>query len=450
MQKKRVALITLGCKVNQFESASFESQFEAAGLDIVPFSQEAEIYVINSCAVTGKAGAQSRQAIRKALRTNPDARVVVTGCYAQVSTQEVLEIADQPICIVGNGNKHLLVDIALSDKFCDLEIYMGDIGRKKEICPLPVKKFSGRTRAYVKIQDGCNNFCSYCIVPYARGRVRSLPANDVFTQLDVFEKEGYRELVLTGIHVGMYGRDLEPQGSLTALVQRIAERPARLRYRISSLEPGELTDEMLICMADSETFLPHFHLPLQSGDAGILTRMNRKYSVHEFEQTIMRILSFMPDSAIGLDVMVGFPGEDERAFNNTLELIERLPITYLHVFPYSKRPGTAAEAMGNHLPKLVKDERAALLRELDHKKRTAFYSKYIGTTRRVLAEGKKNRFKLMKGFSGNYIPIHFDAPSSLSNQIVQVRIERVMDQNVFGAMVEGPESQAKERQGRLF
>lgn len=450
MRKKTVAITTLGCKVNQFESASFESKFAEAGLEVVPFSTEADIYVINSCAVTGKAGAQSRQCIRGALRTNPKARIVVTGCYAQVATQEVIEIADHPICIVGNGNKHLLVEIAMSDKLCDLEVYMGDIGRKKEICHLPVRKFSGRTRAYVKIQDGCNNFCSYCIVPYARGRVRSLSPDKVFEQLDVFGREGYKELVLTGIHVGMYGQDLEPKETLTSLVRRISARKDEIRYRISSLEPGEITDEMLGGMAGSDKFMPHFHLPLQSGDPAILRKMNRKYSVQEFEQTVMRILSFMPDSAIGLDVMVGFPGEDDRAFRNTLELIERLPITYLHVFPYSKRPGTSAEAMENHLPKMVKDERASLLRELDHKKRTAFYSKYIGTVRRVLAESKKNRFKMMRGFSGNYIPIHFEAPSSLGNQVVKVKIERVMDQNVFGTMVAGPEKMALNRQGRLF
>jgi len=450
MRKRMVAVTTLGCKVNQYESASFVNKFEEAGLEVVPFSTEADIYVINSCAVTGKAGAQSRQAVRKALRLNPKARIVVTGCYTQVATQEILEIADHPICIVGNDNKHLLVDIALSDKFCDLEIYMGDIGRKKEICSLPVKKFTGRTRAYVKIQDGCNNFCSYCIVPYARGRVRSLAPVEVFRQLDVFEREGYRELVLTGIHVGMYGRDLQPRESLTSLVCLIGERKDQVRYRISSLEPGEITDEMLGCMAGAEKFMPHFHLPLQSGDDGILAKMNRKYSAHEFEQTIARIFSFMPEAAIGLDVMVGFPGEDDAAFRHTLELIERLPVAYLHVFPYSKRPGTMADAMENHLPKSVKDERASLLRELDHKKRTAFYSKYIGTTRKVLAETNKNRFKMMKGFSENYIPIHFDAPLSVSNQLVQVKIERIMDQNVFGVMVAGPAGDEENRQKRLF
>jgi threonylcarbamoyladenosine tRNA methylthiotransferase MtaB len=436
MKNRTVAITTLGCKVNQFESASFASGFEANGFEMVPFSQTADIYVINSCAVTGKAGSQSRQMVRRALRTNPKARIIVTGCYSQIAAQEIIEIADTPICIVGNGNKHLLVDIAMSDKFCDLELYMGDIGRKKEICSLPVKKFSGRTRAYVKIQDGCNNFCSYCIVPYARGRVRSLRPEKVMEQLDIFAEEGYRELVLTGIHVGVYGNDFAPRESLTGLVDQICKRDDNIRYRISSLEPGEITDEMLQLMAGSSKFMPHLHLPLQSGDDNTLQRMNRRYTVAEFKETIGRIIAVMPEAAIGLDVLVGFPGEDEKAFMSTLELIEQLPIAYLHVFPYSKRPGTAAEAMPDHLPKTIKDARASLLRELDHKKRTAFYSKYVGTTRQVLAESKKNKFKLMKGFSDNYIPIHFEAPATVTNKIVNVKIERVMDQTVFGTMLD--------------
>jgi len=444
-EKKTVAITTLGCKVNQFESASFISRFQNHGLEVVPFTSKADIYVINTCAVTGKAGAQSRQMIRRAMRNNPEARIMVTGCYAQVSSQEVLELADLPICLVGNENKHLLVDIALSNKLCDLEIYIGDISKKREISPLEVQRFSGRTRAYIKVQDGCNNFCSYCIVPYARGRVRSLPPDKVMEQIATFAREGYRELVLTGIHVGHYGTDFDPSMSLLDLIRHIDERQDELRYRISSLEPKEISPEMLEVLAASQRFMPHFHLPLQSGDNGILQKMNRTYTREEFRATVQGIIARMPEAAIGIDVMVGFPGEDEQAFQNTKELLEELPITYLHVFPYSVRPGTAAEKMEGHLPKEVKDQRAAALRELDHKKRTAFYSKFIGTSRRVLAESSKNKFKMMRGFSGNYIPIHFQAPASVANQFVEVRIDRVMDRNVFGTMIAGPEGQ-----GRLF
>ena len=435
-KNKTVAVTTLGCKVNQYESASFISRFKERGLQIVPFSKSADIYVINTCAVTGKAGAQSRQMIRRALRTNPKARVIATGCYTQIAAQEVLGLAEQPICIVGNDNKHLLVDIALPDKVCDLEIYLGDIGRKREICELPVRRFSGRTRAYLKIQDGCNNFCSYCIVPYARGRVCSLPPQLVLEQVKVFAEEDYQELVLTGIHVGLYGRDLEPKNSLLDLVNLLQDAQYDLRYRISSLEPGELSDELLERLAGSDKFMPHFHLPLQSGDPHILQKMNRLYTVDNFIRVVNKIIKVMPHAAIGLDTLVGFPGEDESMFNHTLELIESLPISYLHIFPYSRRPGTLAEKMPNQVLSDIKDERAARLRELDHKKRTAFYNQQVGTVHRVLAEGGNNRFKMMKGFSENYVPIYFQAPPALVNKIVKVKVKRVMDKNIFGVMIE--------------
>ena len=436
-KRKTVALTTLGCKVNQFETASFVSSFTKQGVKVLPFAQKADIYVINTCAVTGKAGAQSRQVIRRALRTNPEARIIVTGCYAQIATQDVLELADQPICIVGNGNKHLLVDIALSNKLCDLEVYMGNIGRKKEICDLPVHDFNARTRAFVKIQDGCDNFCTYCIVPYARGRVRSLEPERVLSQIAVFAKEGFRELVLTGIHVGMYGNDLDSDCNLAGLIRRILEQKHTMRYRISSLEPGELSDELLQLTVENNALMPHFHLPLQSGDPTILKKMNRKYSVDQFVLVVQKIIQAIPNAGIGLDVLVGFPGEDEEKFRHTLELIEQLPIAYLHVFPYSKRPGTVAENMSDQVAKGVKDERVAVLKELDHKKRTAFYNTQIGTTHQVLAEGKNNRFKLLRGFTENYIPVHFQGPPSLENTIVEVKIQRTMDENVFGTLQGG-------------
>ncbi|MDD5758600.1 MAG: tRNA (N(6)-L-threonylcarbamoyladenosine(37)-C(2))-methylthiotransferase MtaB [Desulfobulbaceae bacterium] len=433
--KKTVAITTLGCKVNQYESASFASGFEAQGLDVVPFGGPADIYVINSCAVTAKAGAQSRQLIRRALRANPGARVVVTGCYAQVATQEVLDLAEQPVCLVGNENKHLLVEIALSRKMCDMEIFLGDISTKKEICDLPVQRFPGRTRCYLKIQDGCNNFCSYCIVPYARGRVRSLPPEQVKAQVATFVCEGYRELVLTGIHVGMYGQDLSPSTSLLELVRELSANDNGLRYRISSLEPGEVSTELLALMVASPQFMPHFHLPLQSGSPSVLQRMKRKYTVEQFVQAVEEILAAMPDAAIGLDVLTGFPGETEEEFEETLRLLESLRISYLHVFPYSKRPGTPAATMANQVPASVKEERRSLLTALGQQKRHSFYSRQIGTAQKVLTEGSKNQFNLMKGFTENYVPVFFDAPANLANTIVSVMIERVEGASVFGRMI---------------
>ncbi|MBU4263165.1 MAG: tRNA (N(6)-L-threonylcarbamoyladenosine(37)-C(2))-methylthiotransferase MtaB [Proteobacteria bacterium] len=432
----KVALTTLGCKVNQFESASFLSGLVARGAEIVPFSHQADIYIINTCAVTGKAGAQSRQMIRRALKTTSKARLVVTGCYAQVATQKVLEIGDWSVCIVGNGYKHRLVDIALSDKHCDLEMHMGDIGSQKKICPLPVSHFpDDRTRSFLKIQDGCNNFCSYCIVPYARGRSRSLPIDAALQQISVFAASGYKEIVLTGIHVGMYGLDLSPPASLLDFIDQATANYPAMRFRLSSLEPGEVQETILDLMAARANFMPHLHIPLQSGDDRILREMNRRYQADDFARLIGRIREKIPHAAIGVDVLVGFPNEDDGAFNHTYALLADLPVTYLHVFPYSKRPGTVAAGLINQIPGPVKDERVARLRLLSEQKKATFYQQHLGTTQRVLAENKNNRYRLMRGFTENYIPVLFPAQENMSNQIVDVFLDRLEDGIVFGRTV---------------
>ena len=433
--KKTVAIATLGCKVNQYESASFQSGFEELGLELVSIKEDADVCVVNTCAVTAKAGAQSRRLVRKVLREHPRARVVVTGCYAQIASQEIVEIADRPICIVGNGYKHLLVDIAVAEQHCDLEMYMGDIGTRKEICDLPVRRFADRTRAYLRVQDGCNRFCSYCIVPYSRGRCRSLAPDKVLEQVAVFVEEGYRELVVTGIHTGAYGHDLAPRLELLDLLRSIANRFPALRYRLSSLEPTEISDALLDFMAATDCMMPHFHIPLQSGDDGVLKRMNRRYIGAQFAEVVRRCAAALPGAAFGIDVLVGFPGETEAAFQNTFSLLDSLPITYLHVFPYSPRPGTVAAGMAEQLPGAVKEERVAILKQLDHKKRTEFYAQQAGAEHRVLAENARNKYRRMRGFSENYVPILFKAPAEVSNQVVTVRVDRVEGENVFGTMI---------------
>ena len=434
LPKKRVALATLGCKVNQFESAAFLSSLAEREVEVVPFSQAADVYIVNTCAVTAKAGAQSRQMIRRALRANPEARLVVTGCYAQIASQQILEIVDQPLCIVGNGFKDELVDIALANQHCDLEMLMGDISRRKDICPLEVRRFGDRTRAYLKIQDGCNSFCSYCIVPFTRGRSRSQLPEQVLRQAQIFAEEGYRELVVTGIHTGTYGQDLEPQTDLLSLMQMLlTESP--LRYRISSLDPGEITDELLELMSSEANLMPHLHIPLQSGDDGILTKMHRRYRAVEFARLIDKIKKILPDAAIGIDVMAGFPGEDEKAFRNTYELLAGLPVTYLHVFPYSKRPGTVAAGMDGQVLKQFKDERVAELRELGALKKKEFYAAHLGEVREVLAEsGGRRKSVGMKGFTDNYIPVRFSAPTDTANQLVMVKLDRLSDEGIDGIM----------------
>jgi threonylcarbamoyladenosine tRNA methylthiotransferase MtaB len=435
-RKPRVAVTTLGCKVNQFESASFISSLEEREAEIVPFSHRADIYIINSCAVTARAGAESRRMVRRAYKNNPEARVLVTGCYAQVAGASLLDLVDQPVCVVGNAFKHELVDFALARDFCDIEMYMTDISRVKKICNLPVRRFRGRTRAYLKIQDGCNNFCTYCIVPYARGRSRSLALKDALIQTEIFAAQGYREIVLTGIHLGKYGLDLEPSLDLSTLLQQLVADNPSIRFRLGSLEPGEISNDLLDLVADSPNLMPHLHLPLQSGDDMILKKMNRTYQVADYRHMVELISRRLPDAAVGADVLVGFPGEDEQAFGNTLNLLTDLPLAYLHVFPYSRRPATFAAGMKNQVNGNIKEKRVAILRALDKKKRTAFYQRFIGTERSVLAENRKNRFKLMRGFTDNYMPVYFPAPAADINQIVKVRLKRLdKDNNLFGKVI---------------
>ncbi|MFC1837432.1 tRNA (N(6)-L-threonylcarbamoyladenosine(37)-C(2))-methylthiotransferase MtaB [Thermodesulfobacteriota bacterium] len=440
--KHTVAIATLGCKVNQCESASFHENFTEKGYTVTPFSKGADIYVINTCAVTAKAAAQSRQLIRKAHRTNPHARVVVTGCYAQVDPEKIAEITSGSLCIVGNANKHQLVEAALAvPKGCSKCSgmkkfhYFNEISRQKKITPLHYKGFAGRTRTFLKIQDGCNNFCTYCIVPHARGRSRSLTPEETVRQAMAFAAEGYKEIVLTGIHVGHYGLDLKPAGNLLEIIKKLLKKLPEIRFRLSSLEPTEVSYELLQFMADTDNFMNHLHIPLQSGSDTILNKMNRRYSVQQFMELVYNCREIIPDAAIGVDVLAGFPGETENDFLKTYELVASLPITYLHVFPYSKRPGTPAAKMAKQVPAKIKEDRVAILRKLDHKKRMAFYTSRLGKVHHVLVESEKSASGLARGFTENYIPVHFKVKPENINCILPVKLEKLREKYVSGTLL---------------
>ena len=433
---KRVAITTLGCKVNQFESAAFASGFEAAGCAMVPFQAEADVYVINTCTVTAKAGQQSRQLIRRVLHEHPGVRVIVTGCYAQMDPEIILNLSAHPVAIVGNGNKHLLVEAALSEQPPDLVMLMGKIREKKEICDLSVKRFRGRTRSYLRIQDGCNNFCSYCIVPYTRGRSRSVPLAGVLQQTAIFAEQGYRELVITGINVGKYGLDLAEGQTIYSLLDRLCRDFPDLRLRLSSIEPTEVNDQLLELMTRHANFMPHLHIPLQSGDDAVLARMNRRYTRAEFATVIERVRQTLPAAAIGCDVLGGFPGETEEEAANTYTLLAELPVSYLHVFPYSRRPGTLAASLSQQLPGPVKEARVQRLRTLDAEKRQAMYRDNIGRIHRVLVERRQAKSGLLQGFSENYLPIQFAGGSGLIRRVVPVRLTAVEDGQPMGILAE--------------
>jgi threonylcarbamoyladenosine tRNA methylthiotransferase MtaB len=434
---KKIQIQTFGCKVNQFESASFHSRFQELGHHIVSAGSGSDIIVINTCSVTGKAGAQSRQAIRKAVRDNSNAKIVITGCYSQMAGNELEtmpELKDKSVCIIGNGDKHFLVDAALSEDFVPITS-PSPLAKATEISPLPIRNFGNRTRAYLRIQDGCNSYCSYCIVPFTRGRSRSLPLKEVLNQAAVFADEGYREIVITGIHVGNYGLDLTEDIDISKVMERLCRATPQIRYRLSSIEPTEISKDLLSSMAQNSNFMPHLHIPLQSGNDDILLRMNRRYTTNRFAEIVDLCRKTIKDVAIGIDILAGFPGETNTHFSSTLSFLEDLDFTYLHVFPYSKRPGTPAADFPDQIAGDRKDFRVKTLRQLSDKKKEMFYLGYIGDIRPVLVEGKRNSMGLLKGFTDNYIPVSFSGENIVRNSVVQVQLEKADATTISGRIV---------------
>ncbi len=434
---KRIQIHTFGCKVNQYESASFHSRFIELGHHIISDGSGSDVIVINTCSVTGKAGAQSRQAIRKAVRDNPDARVVITGCYSQIAGKELQsmpELEGKSVCIIGNGEKHFLVEAALEDKFNPISL-PAPLANDTEISPLPIRNFGTRTRAYLRIQDGCNSYCSYCIVPFTRGRSRSMAPEEVLKQAEIFANEGYKEIVITGIHVGNYGIDLSEDIDISTVMDMLCRTTPEIRYRLSSIEPTEISENLLSTMARNSNFMPHLHIPLQSGNDDILLRMNRRYTTSRFAEIVDLCRNTIEDIAIGIDILAGFPGETEEHFNSTLSFLEDLDFTYLHVFPYSKRPGTPAADFPDQVTGNLKDIRVKSLRQLSDQKKEIYYQRFIGSIRPVLVESKRNRAKLLRGFTDNYIPVSFKGEESLQNSVVQVQLENAETTTITGRIV---------------
>ncbi len=432
---KKVLITTLGCKVNQYESAAFKTGFEDAGLTVVARNGQADIVVINTCAVTGSAGAQSRQAIHQALRKNPGAEFIITGCYAEIAADGLAldkELQGRAYTLIGNSEKDQLVRQALAGSADRPKILLGDIARAKEITRLPVRRFGDRTRAYLRIQDGCESFCTYCIVPYTRGPSRSLPVADVVLQAKIFAGEGHKEIVLTGIHIGNYGKDLPGKPTLVALLDTLTLTTPEVAYRISSLEPLEIDTTLLALMQERKNIQPHLHIPLQSGHDEILTRMNRRYNTDQFREVVALCKEYLPDAAIGIDILVGFPGETEAHFGESKAFLQSLDFTYLHVFPYSIRPGTKAAEFDKQVAKKVKEERVAGLRQLSDAKKTAFWQSQLGRTWPVLVEGRRDTSGMLKGFTTNYIAVTFAGPDDLLHTVVPVKLLELRENSILG------------------
>ncbi|MBE0558577.1 MAG: MiaB/RimO family radical SAM methylthiotransferase, partial [Proteobacteria bacterium] len=367
----------------------------------------------------------------------PLAQVLVTGCYAQRAPAEIARIPGVRL-VAGNAEKGGIPGLVRQMAgIHGPQICVGDIRKEKGFPRLGAAAFPEHTRAFLKIQDGCNAFCSYCVVPAARGRSRSLPSTEVAERIAILARGGYRELVLTGIHLGAYGRDLSPSDTLTALVRRCADERMVERLRLSSVEPREVTDELITVMGSSDIICRHLHIPLQSGDDGILAAMRRDYDAASFRDLVQKVQAAIPGVAVGIDVMAGFPGETEAAFANTLRLVEAMPVAYLHVFPYSRRPGTPAAAMPGQVPEGEKKRRARMLRQLAEEKRRAFGARFIGEPLTVLVERRADKATgYPLGFADNYIPVAVrgDAPV---NRIVRVTPESYRNGRLVAEVIHG-------------
>jgi len=430
-------ITTLGCKVNQYESDAIAQRLKDLGCAPAGAEDPADLCIINTCTVTQKASMQSRQAVRQFIRSNPQARIVVTGCYAQTEPNELKKI-DGVHHIIGHGDKHNIPDIVLSQGKASPSpsLIHRNILHEHHFKQIPATVFGNRTRPFLKIQDGCDTFCTYCIVPYARGRSRSMPLENVLKHIHCLKQAGFHEVVLTGVHLGAYGLDLSPQISLTDLLEHIRESNAMDRVRLSSIEPHELADDIIKMVSGSDVFCHHFHIPLQSGDDGILKKMHRDYTRPFFKDLVHKIKDRIPDAAIGVDTLIGFPGETERAFENTYSLIEKLPITYLHVFPFSSRPGTPASKYTQKVPSKIIKARCEKMRMLGNEKKRIFYEASMGKIVEVLIESKRDKATgLLKGITSNYIPVHVVGKDDLFNTPVQVIIEKIKKNNtVFGVL----------------
>ena len=429
---KKAALHNLGCKVNAYETEAMQQMLEAAGYEIVDFSESADVYVINTCSVTNMADRKSRQMLHRAKKQNPEAVVVAAGCYVQTKEEEA--VADEAIdIIIGNNKKHELVT-RLDEYFRDhgkIDAVLDINDKNQEFEELYLDKPSEHTRAFIKVQDGCNQFCSYCIIPYARGRVRSRNLDSVLEEVRRLAENGYKEVVLTGIHLSSYG--VETGESLLHLIQEIHKVEGIKRIRLGSLEPKVVTEEFASELSKLEKICPHFHLSLQSGCDATLQRMNRKYTAEEYEMGCQMLRKYFEHPAITTDVIVGFPGETEEEFAQTKAFLERIHFYEMHVFKYSKRQGTRAAVMKDQVPEQIKTERSNKLLALDTKMSEEFRAFYLGREEAVLFEEEAviDGQNYYVGYTKEYIKVAKVSDTPIENQILTGCLKKALNQEIY-------------------
>ncbi len=432
---KRVAFFVLGCKVNQYEVEAMAGIFRRGGYTVVDFTAPAEVLIVHTCAVTAQAEQKSRQVIRQAVRRNPEAVIAVTGCYSQIAADQIAQIPGVDVIIgtAERGQILTLVEAAAAGKA--VAPVISDSRQAGDFEELPVYEYASRTRASLKIQEGCDQFCSYCIVPYTRGKVRSRALGAIVAEAERLVSMGFKEIVLTGIHLGAYGKDLPEPLLLTDVLAALQAVPGLARLRISSIEPTEISDRLLAQIAGSAVICRHLHIPLQSGDDTVLGRMNRRYSAAEFRAVIDRVRAAVPDIGLSTDIIVGFPGETDEQFENTYALAAAVGFGHLHVFQYSRRTGTPAAKLPDQVLPAVKEARSKRLIALSEEMAERFHARFIGKEMPVLAEHIDPRSGLLEGLTDNYIRVFFPGAPEQSGELIPVRITAVAGSQVRGEPV---------------
>lgn len=421
IQYKKVAFYTLGCKLNFSETSTISRLFQDAGFAKVDFEDTPDIYVINTCSVTENADKKCKQLVKKALKINPNAFIAIIGCFAQLKPVEIGQIPGVDLVLGANEKFDILKYINESDKKEEAQISFKNIKETKEF--IPSFSIGDRTRSFLKIQDGCDYFCSFCTIPLARGKSRNASIASTLIEAEKIAKTDIKEVVLTGVNIGDFGQDSEE--NFFQLVQKLDEITGIDRFRISSIEPNLLSNEIIdFCLSKAERFVPHFHIPLQVGNDRILKAMRRKYERSLYAERVSQIKSLRPDCCIGVDVIVGFPGETDEEFMDSMNFIKDLDISYLHVFTYSERANTGAPKLGEFVPMEKRKERSKMLHILSDKKKRAFYEHNLGSERTVLFESEEEN-GVMHGFTENYVKVKIPFNENLINQFQKVRLTEI-------------------------
>ena len=418
----RVAIATLGCKVNAYDTATIADRLRAAGCVLVEPDAPADVVIVNSCTVTDAADAESRRLARRARRTNPAARVILTGCFAQTQPAAAAAV-DADDHVIGLNRLDALVEAATAAAPRVARIEVGNSRRATAVETFGARTFDGQTRAFLKVQEGCDLFCTFCIVPMARGRSRSLPPRAILAELEGLAARGFQEVVLAGVHLGGWGHDLDPAADLVWLLDALVEQGRFRRIRLSSIDPHEVTEPLVRLMAAAPAVCPHLHVPLQAADDGVLRRMRRRYDTALAAARLAMIRELLPAAAIGTDLIAGFPGEDDAAFARTLAFVEASPVTYGHVFPYSVRSGTTAAKLDGQQPGPTIAARARLLRAACERKRAAFARAFDGAAADVLVETTRDpQTGELRGYTRNYLRARLQGPDAWMGRVVPVRL----------------------------